>query len=181
MICYSDSRADDGEPGEWFHHAGRVDLDLLQNRLPSNNYDFYVCGPPPMMSAIFDDLRGWGVPEARIHYEAFGPATVLKKAESDQSADRAPAAVSQPGDIEIVFDKTGKKCAWDPAAGSLLDFAESQGVVMDFGCRAGSCGTCVTALKSGAVDYLSEPGEVPEKGTFLACVAVPKGPLVVDA
>ena len=32
------------------------------------------------MKALNDGLEAWGVPEKGIHYEAFGPATVKKKA-----------------------------------------------------------------------------------------------------
>ena len=63
----------------------------------------------------------------------------------------------------------------------LLELAEANGVAIDFGCRAGNCGTCVTALKAGEVSYVSEPGELPDKGSCLACIAVPKGKITLDA
>ena len=54
-------------------------------------------------------------------------------------------------------------------------------VELDFGCRAGSCGTCITAVKSGEVSYVEEPGSLPESGSCLACIAVPKSDLALDA
>jgi len=84
------------------------------------------------------------------------------------------------GGVEVVFDRSGKTLSWIPDAGSLLDLAESNGIQLDFGCRAGNCGTCVTAIKEGEVSYMSEPGAEPEDGSCLACIAVPKGRLVVD-
>lgn len=174
-VCYSDPRAGDAE-GKDYQHNGRVGVDLFKQLLPSNNYDFYFCGPPPMMDSLFEGLRDWGVPEDHIHFEAFGPATVKKVA---KPTDAESAAASN---IEIVFDKSGKTAAWDPAIGSLLDFAEENEVEIDYGCRAGNCGTCITAIKEGAIDYMQEPGERPEAGSCLACVAVPKGNrLVLDA
>lgn len=177
-ICYSHPKETD-VAGEGFQHLERVSVDLFKRILPSNNYEYYFCGPPPMMNSLFEDLREWGVPEEHINYEAFGPATVKKKAEADaaSSTDKAPAA----GGFEVEFAKSGTKALWDPDVGSLLDFAEENGIDIDFGCRAGSCGTCITAIKSGDVDYMSEPGEKPESGSCLACVTVPKGPLVLDA
>jgi len=52
---------------------------------------------------------------------------------------------------------------------------------MDSGCRAGNCGTCVTAITDGEVEYLSEPGDKPDSGTCLTCIAVPKNSVTLDA
>jgi ferredoxin-NADP reductase len=179
-VCYS-SPGDDDVEGRDYHHAERVGADLFKRVLPSNNYEYYFCGPPPMMNSLFEGLREWGVPEKDINYEAFGPATVQKKKEADTATDKAPAAASGDAAFDIAFEKSGTTAAWDPSVGSLLDLAEENGVDIDFGCRAGSCGTCIVAIKSGEVDYLSEPGEKPEAGSCLACVCVPKGPLALDA
>lgn len=176
-ICYSSPGEDDVE-GKDYQYAERVGADLFKRVLPSSNYEYYFCGPPPMMNSLFEGLREWGVPEKDINYEAFGPATVQKKKEADKKDEPAPSGEAA---FEVKFDKSGTTVAWDPSIGSLLDFAEENGVDIDFGCRAGNCGTCITAIKSGDVDYLSEPGEKPESGSCLACVSVPKGPLVLDA
>lgn len=176
-ICYS-SPGDDDVEGKDYQYAERVGADLFKRVLPSSNYEYYFCGPPPMMNSLFEGLREWGVPEKDINYEAFGPATVQKKKEADKKDEPAPTGDAA---FEVKFEKSGTTVAWDPSIGSLLDFAEENGVDIDFGCRAGNCGTCITAIKSGDVDYLSEPGEKPESGSCLACVSVPKGPLVLDA
>ena len=105
-----------------YKYKGRVGADLFKEVLPSNNYDFYFCGPPPMMNSLFEGLREWGVPENNIHYEAFGPATVTKKKEADQAAAKAPAATSDTdAEINITFSKSGKTLAWSADAGSLLN------------------------------------------------------------
>jgi ferredoxin len=54
-------------------------------------------------------------------------------------------------------------------------------VAIDFGCRAGSCGTCVTRLLSGSVRYLHQPNAPLEAGEILPCIAVPVEPLSLDA
>src|SRR5262249_29092856 len=56
-------------------HVGHIDLDALKRLLPSNAYDFYVCGPAAMMESVTRDLQAWEVPTDRVHMEAFGPAT----------------------------------------------------------------------------------------------------------
>ena len=114
-----------------------------------------------------------------MHFEAFGPASVKKKKPADDAAktDAAAAAAA----LEVVFARSGKTLAWDASAESILEFAEANGIELDFGCRAGSCGTCITAVKSGEVTYMDEPGALPEEGSCLACISVPKTSLTLDA
>lgn len=171
QVCYSNPGADD-RPGRDFHHARRVGVDLLRQALPSNNYEFFLCGPPPMMAALRSDLKEWGVPGERVHSEAFGAATIRKL---------VPAAAAKGAGFEIDFARSGKKVAWNPGAGSLLDLALANGVVIDSGCRAGNCNTCLTAIKAGEVRYVGTPGAKPEAGSCLTCIAVPAGNLTLDA
>ena len=156
-----------------YHIEGRVKVSSLINLLPSNNYDFYICAPPPMVEDLRNDLAAWGVPKTSIHFEAFGPATVKKCTTNSESKD-VPK-------IDISFTKSGKVFPWDPNLTSLLELAENNGIPLDSGCRAGNCGTCLTAIKSGEVSYVGEPGSLPEEGSCLACIAVPKGDLTLDA
>ncbi len=182
VIVYSDPRKGEDVEGRDYSYSGHVGVALFKKLLPSNNYDFYFCGPPPMMNALFGGLREWGVPEEHIHYEAFGPATVTKKKEADKAAHIAPAAATEAATaIQVTFSRSGKTVAWAADAGSLLDFAEANGIAIDSGCRAGNCGTCKTALNAGDVEYLSEPGEMPDAGSCLTCISVPKNSVTLDA
>ena len=179
VVCYS-RPSEDCVEGTDYDHAGFVGVDLFKKLLPSNNYQFYICGPPDMMDAVTNALSEWGVPESSVNLEAFGPATVKRNKSSEQVQDAAAAAASGEG-IEIVFARSNKTLHWKPSDGSILEFAEENGVKLDSGCRAGNCGTCVTAIREGEVSYLSEPGAEPEAGTCLACIAVPKCRLVLDS
>jgi ferredoxin len=85
------------------------------------------------------------------------------------------------GGARITFAKSGKVCDWSPNVGNLLDFAEANGVNIDSGCRAGNCGTCVVAVKSGKVSYAIEHGAELEAGTCLTCIAAPDGNVILDA
>jgi len=125
------------------------------------------------MRQIIADLRDWGVPEERIHFEAFGAASVRNVAAG------AGAEEAQP--ISVHFERAKKRVQWLPDMGTVLDLAERSGVAIDYGCRAGNCGTCVTAVRAGEVTYLSEPGAAVESGTCLACICIPKSGLVLDA
>lgn len=176
-VCYSAPGPDDKE-GVDYQHKGRVTVDLFKELLPSNNYDYFMCGPGPFMESITTALTAWGVPDDRVHFEAFGPASVKKKAAAP-AATTADAAAAPA--FKITFGKSNKVVAWDRAAANILEFATSQGVALPSGCCAGQCGTCVTAIRSGNVTYAQEPGSKPEPGTCLACVALPAGDLVLDA
>ena len=171
-VCYSSPRPDDAE-GRDYHHQGRVTIDLLKAELPSSNYRYFICGPANMMKQMTADLKAWGVPANHINYEAFGAATVKNVA---ATAIEKPATA-----LKVEFTRSGKVLDWDYESESLLDFAESHGIPIDSGCRAGNCGTCLTAVKSGDVDYVTEPGEPPETGSCLTCISVPKADLKLDA
>ncbi len=163
-ICYSDP-SDSDKPGEDFDHHSRVSVDLFKTLLPSNNFDFYTCGPGPMMEAIRDGLSDWGVPEKNVHDEAF---IAVKK-----SVDVTASSVE--------FRKAGKTIQVSGAATNLLDLASEEGVDIPSGCCAGSCGTCQVALLSGKVKYDSKPEFSVESGCCLPCVCLPDGDLVLDA
>ena len=169
-ICYSSPKKD-SRINENYHYAERVTVDLFKRVLVTNNFEYYICGPPPMMESLVSDLKDWGVPAEDIHFEAFGPASIKKTAVPSLQSDG----------IKVTFQKSNKTLNWTSEAGSLLEFAETNGVVIDAGCRAGNCGTCLTAVRSGEIDYLNEPGERPDPGSCLVCVGVPKSELVLDA
>lgn len=167
-VCYSDPLESDVE-GQDYDHEGWVTVDLFKEILPANNYEYYICGPPPMMSSLFTDLRDWGVPEPDIKFEAFGPASIK---ESD-GGEVEP--------VDVTFARTGKTCEWSDESQTLLELAEENDVAIDFGCRVGNCNTCLTAVKEGEVEYLREPNTMPEEGSCLTCVGVPDGDVVLDA
>ena len=126
-----------------------------------------------MMSALSKDLKAWGVAEDRIFFEAFGAATV-QKPELQQSGTTTVG-------LKVQFSRAGKAAPWNPDAGCLLDFAKQNGVQIESGCRAGNCGTCLVAIKSGEVNYLKEPGVTVEAGSCLTCISVPKTAVELDA
>jgi len=82
--------------------------------------------------------------------------------------------------IRVTFLKSGKTVAWDPAAESLLDFAESHGLAPAFSCRAGVCNTCLSIMKSGAVTYAEPPLMEPGLGEVLLCCSKPECSVELD-
>ena len=174
-VCYSKPGERDVK-GRDYHHEGRVGIELLKELLPSNNFEYYLCGSGAFMKSLTDGLEAWGVPDKDVFFEAFGPATVKKK-----TAAPTPEETAHLAKINVTFSRSGKTVRWEPSAGNILEFAGAQGVKIDSGCCAGSCGSCVVAIKSGDVDYLKKPDAPPDAGTCLTCVCRPKNDLVLDA
>ena len=181
VVCYSLPSQDDVE-GLDYTEQGHVGLAVLSRYLPSNNYQFYICGPPPMMKTLLPDLIEWGVPKEHIHTEAFGPASVKARGSAQQPTPQ-PAAktkAAQPT-FQVSFQRSGKKVTWDDQHSNLLEFAMGCGVELDSACCAGSCGTCQIAIASGDVEYDEDPEHETEDGCCLTCVGRPKSDLVLDA
>ena len=174
VICHSQPRAED-RVGQHYDEAGRITIGLFKRLLPSNNYDYYLCGPGGMMGSLATDLKGWSVPSERIHFETFGASSV-----KTMGAVGAPAPMPEK-QCSVFFKRSGKQVDWTGRSASLLELAEHCGVAIASGCRAGNCGTCVVAIQGGRISYPQLPGFTPEPGTCLACLATPTEDLVLDA
>lgn len=147
--------------------SGRIDIDLLTSYLPFNDYDFYLCGPGAFMQSLYDGLRALNVADARIHAEAFGPASLTRDA--DNQPMRPPATQA----VAVRFAKSGRDAEWRPESGSLLELAEACGVDAESNCRGGTCGTCRTRIVKGAVTYGKPPAFEAGDNEALICCAMP--------
>lgn len=161
--------------GKDFDCRGFLTVDVLKRYLGTSNYEFYICGPPPMMEAMVKALLEWGVPEADIHFEAFGPGSVKKVQKPEPSVEAVGSG------FKVELSRSGRSLIWTKEAGTLLELAEANGIKINSGCRAGNCGTCITAVKQGSVSYLVKPAKVPAPGSALLCIAQPSGDLALDA
>jgi ferredoxin-NADP reductase len=186
-FCFSDVPPEE-VAGRDYYRCGRITVDLLRVELPLKPYHFYICGPTPMLASLVPALGDWGVPDGRIHFEAFGPASIQRKQEAANavanaaanSVDASTGVVSETT-IVVTFAKSGKQLPWQPAKGTLLEFAEANGIAIDSGCRAGSCGTCQTTIRDGEVAYRQQPDYDPEPGTCLVCCCAPKSSVTLEA
>ena len=127
------------------------------------------------MKSLYTGLLDWGVPESRIDYEFFGPASALK-----EGAVKSAARSEEDGRFEVSFAKSGLTATWDSSAGSILDLAEDQGLRPAFSCRTGICHTCMSKLIEREVEYVTEPLDMPDPGCVLICCSRPKTDVVVD-
>ena len=179
-IRYSQPAADDIE-GRDYDGRGRVDVALLKQVLPFDDYEFYLCGPTPFMRSLYCSLLSLDVSEKRIHYEFFGPASVLKDDAKPTGPAKAPSAEAElAGGIQVTFARSGVTAGWDPACESILDLAERQGLSPDYSCRSGICHTCLCALVEGEVEYLEDPLDQPDPGCVLICCSRPRTSVVIE-
>ncbi|MBJ2154281.1 2Fe-2S iron-sulfur cluster-binding protein [Variovorax sp. IB41] len=158
--------------GRDYDKEGRIDMALLKATLPFGDHDFYLCGPSGFMQATYDGLRELNVRDERIHAETFGPSSLRRSGETDgAAAPQLPPAATE--SVRLVFTESGKEGRWNPGDGSLLEVAEARGLSPMFGCRGGSCGTCMTRVLEGSVTYASTPSFPLEEGEALICCAMP--------
>lgn len=163
--------------GRDFDSVGRVDAALVQELLPSNDLDAYLCGPVPFMRSLYAGLREWGVSEHRIHYEFFGPASML----GDQDAtDGSVTTADCCTEIEVTFARSGVTASWSASSGSLLELAEAHGLSPPYSCRSGICHTCACRLETGEVEYVEEPIDPPAAGLVLICCSKPRTDVILD-
>jgi ferredoxin-NADP reductase len=171
-VSYSAPLADD----VWYrdyNHRGRVTIDRVREALPSSNFPFFVCGPGKMMESLVPALWAWGVPEAHVHYEAFGPASVKRV-----SVGAAAGRFSEPCNVR--FERSDRDLTWDRSCASLLEFGEANGIALPSGCRAGSCGECMVGVRGGTVLPLKPAGVPVPEGHCLTCISVPAGDVVLE-
>jgi nitric oxide dioxygenase len=76
FVAYSNPTSADLQSKN-FDKEGFITLEDLQKVVPSNEADFYFCGPTPFMKSMNKALGEWNVDPSSIHYEIFGPAESL--------------------------------------------------------------------------------------------------------
>jgi len=156
--------------GETHHAEGRLSVEMLKQVLPFDDYEFFLCGPPGFMRSLYKGLRDLNVADARIHFEAFGPATVERRPDVAMHAEPL-AAIADTAVVQ--FEESGFEQRWTRADGSLLEFAEAHGLSPEYGCRNGVCGSCAARVLEGGISYASKPAASVNDGCALLCVARP--------
>jgi uncharacterized protein len=161
---------DDDRQQRRFYAEGVLTKDILESLVPFNTADFYLCGPPGFMQGVYGALTALDVTPDRIFYEFFGPSTLLGPREAN---------AGEASGLEVVFARSERRASWGSFKGSLLEFAELNGVVPDSSCRVGVCNTCQCRVNQGEVSYFDEPADMPTKGYALLCVSRPASDVLV--
>jgi MOSC domain-containing protein YiiM/ferredoxin-NADP reductase len=164
MLAYSQY---DGEPVQGLPapKRGRLNATDLLPHAAAPLAEVYLCGPGEFIRQMHDGLAAAGINPLCMRYEAFGPSTLLPA--------RGAAPTDPATTFNVSFARSGVEAIWTPSSGTILNLAEAAGVSPTFGCRAGSCGLCRTAIAEGRVSYV-EPIDEPEAGYVFPCCAIPK-------
>jgi ferredoxin-NADP reductase/predicted pyridoxine 5'-phosphate oxidase superfamily flavin-nucleotide-binding protein len=150
---------------------GPLTLDVLKALLPFDDHEFFLCGPPGFMQALYNGLRELGVRDVRIQAESFGPSSLKRRPDGEGALASPPPPPARQATVS--FTRSGDAAEWTPERGTLLEFAEGKGLNPPFSCRAGHCGSCATRMTAGRVTYAEPTAWRPADGTVLLCCAVP--------
>ena len=176
--CYSRPRPED--EGK-YHSQGYADKQLLADTIipeikqahnGSSEAEYYLCGSPAFMDSIRQGLTKLNVPEDRVFFESFGGGKTKGKSEAASNTSDIDSA-------EVLFARSNKTVTWKPEDGTLLEFAEANGLNPDYSCRQGICHTCTCSLKEGEIEYTESPDSEPDEGSVLICVSRPKTSKIV--
>jgi ferredoxin-NADP reductase/MOSC domain-containing protein YiiM/ferredoxin len=180
FIAYSRPGSRD-RPSVDFDASGRITVEALEKLGVPCDADFYLCGPAGFLPDLGNGLVAWGVSDARVHTEIFGPGKPITPGVVDRShAPPHPPEGPVGSGPRVSFVRSGINVGWNAKFSSLLDFAEACDVPVRWSCRTGVCHTCESGLISGNVDYQPEPLEAPAQGNLLICCSQPKGDVVID-
>lgn len=142
---------------------GLADFTALLSGLDPATLTVYACGPDAFTDGARATLGTLGVPAESVLSEVFFSPTTAALADPRPPSTAGPHLVT---DGEASF-------TWTAESGSLLDAAEGAGLAWPSGCRAGACGMCAKLLRSGEVEYLTEPLSPPARGRVLVCCSAP--------
>ncbi|MCL1127442.1 FAD-binding oxidoreductase [Shewanella surugensis] len=157
-----------------FSGTGRLSAHVLRKILALDDYDFFLCGPPEFMQALYDMIRSLGVSDARILAEAFGLAALQRQPDNSiVSSNDASSITEEAQKAVITFTQSNIEQDWNAGDATLLETAEAQGITPNFSCRHGVCGACATKIKAGSVTYRSQASATHAKDEVLIYCAVP--------
>jgi ferredoxin-NADP reductase len=150
-------RADD-------EHGGPPTGAWLLEHAPGSGTTGYLCGPPPMLTAVRAELADGPNRVTALHVERFAAPRVLG---------------GRPFVVELA--RTGGELAV-PADRSVLDVVARRLPGVSYSCRQGFCGTCRTSVLGGAVDHRDRAlTEAERQREMTICVSRAEGErLVLD-
>jgi ring-1,2-phenylacetyl-CoA epoxidase subunit PaaE len=169
----------DQAPFTWFGMKGYLTEDKVLNVLQSKiggsytGFQFYICGPSPMMDVVKNGLSKAGVASANIHTEYF-TAPVSSAGKAEESSDTA--AFSGQANIKVhVYGKTHEITCDDKT--TVLNACMKNGIDPPYSCTVGVCTTCRAKVTKGDLHMLEREGLTDDeinKGYILTCQALPR-------
>ena len=144
--------------------------------------EFYICGPEPFMELVERALHRSGVHEELIYIERFVSPTDPDRADE---VDVAARSLPAPESFSLWLGGRSRTVPYIEGR-TLLQCAQAAGLNPPHSCESGFCGSCMSAVKTGAVhmrkhEALSDRDVA--RGVALLCQSVPASsePLELDA
>lgn len=146
-------------------HGGRpLDLAAIVGDAPASAH-LYCCGPVPMLEAF--EKATAGRPAGHVHVEYF-------------QAKQAPAV---DGGFEVRLARSNRTIVVEPGK-TILNAVLDAGVMANYSCSEGVCGTCETRVIEGIPDhrdlFLSPEEQAANKSIMICCSGSKSGTLVLD-
>ena len=167
------------EGTDWQGPRGHLTTELLARSIPElTSRRIHLCGPVPMMDATKALLAEMGVPSEQLKTEAFGTPMPSPAAAGNTAK---PSAVAT-GPL-VTFSKNNKSAKIHDGQ-TVLELSEELSIGIQFSCRIGTCGVCKVKMTSGEVTMAvddSLDADDKTNGIILACQAIPKGDISVEA
>jgi ferredoxin-NADP reductase len=151
----------------WDGPVGRFTRELLAEVAPNfRQVDTFMCGPSGFMKAVVKTLEEEGAELSRLRYERFG-------------VDFDASAFIGHGQLVRFARSGGESMSSTPR--TILAEAERLGISVEWGCRAGNCGTCRCKKMSGIVTDITTGTESgPGEEDIFPCVSIPRGVVEVE-
>ncbi|MDQ3048457.1 MAG: FAD-binding oxidoreductase [Bacteroidota bacterium] len=150
-------------------------MELVKNYVKvSEDNEYFICGPGPMMENVVTALKELNIPEAKVHIEYFtSPVNAEDLKPSENAFAGATATIILDGDERVVELEENE---------TILEAALRIGLDAPYACQGGSCCTCRALLQQGtvemAVNYALSASEV-KQGFILTCQSRPTTPNVI--
>lgn len=145
--------------------AGRPNLQEIAKEIELSGSDLHICGPVQFTKVISSLL----IDKSRLFVDTFFTPVAVSKLRKIEKSDP----------IKVIFSRSNITKYWNSDDGTLLEFAEENGVKVSSHCRAGICNTCVCKIISGSTTRVLGPDSVDQLDTLLCC-SVPTDTVVLD-
>jgi ferredoxin-NADP reductase len=167
------------EGTDWKGPRGRLTKELLTQTVPDlASRRIHICGPAAMMEATKALLIELGVAPDQVKSELFGATKPSPAAAGTTAKPSAPVT----GPL-VTFSKNNKSARIRDGQ-TVLELSEELSIGIENSCRIGTCGICKVKMTSGEVTMEVEDSlDADDKanGIILACQAIPKGDIAVEA
>lgn len=162
----SASTAVSAEP-PWTGALGRVSDAFLSGIAPDfASLDTFLCGPSGFMQAVLQIYERAGADLSKLRYERFNT-----EFDASQFLDHTQL---------VRFVRSGTERLSNRPR-TILEEAEGAGLRVEFGCRAGNCGTCRCRKTRGVVVDITTGLASGEGAEFIfPCVSVARGTVEVE-